>query len=199
MRFHACMKAVLIVVLSLMAQLLATTLPAAASAARVGGSARPAADDPYPSLLEGVVFVDVDRNGYADYEEPQLLDVAVVLSGTDDLGQPVLLTTTTNVGGWPDFSLEVARPGTYTLGIWGLADFALEAAYFDDAPQPDPAVISLTLEAESTHNARFSVWPRGLAGRVYLDSNANSQRDPDEVSGAGGVPITSPARPCRGR
>jgi hypothetical protein len=121
------MKAVLIVV-TLMAQLLATTLPAAASAARVGGSARPAADDPYPSLLEGVVFVDVDRNGYADYEEPQLLDVAVVLSGTDDLGQPVLLTTTTNVGGWPYFSLEVARPGTYTLGISGLADFALEAA-----------------------------------------------------------------------
>ena len=182
------MKAVLIVI-ALMAQLLSAALPAGAMVPLERGPASHAADDPFPSLMEGVVFVDVDHNTYTDYEEPQLLDVTLVLSGTDDLGQPVLLTTTTNVDGWPYFSLEVARPGTYTLGIAGLADFALEAAYLDDVPQPDPAAISLIFEAESYHNARFSVWPRGLTGQVYRDSNANSQRDPAEVSGAMGVPI----------
>ena len=152
------MKAVLLVV-TLIAQMFVAGLPAQASAPFAGSPGRPAADDPYPSLIEGVVFVDADHSGYADYDEPQLFDVTLVLSGTDDLGQPVLMSTTTGVGGWPYFSLEVTRPGTYTLSLLGLTEYSPAGAYADDALQPDPNAISLAVEAESYHNVRFSVWP----------------------------------------
>ena len=66
-----------------------------------------------PGSITGSVYVDGNGNGVQDPGEPGLGGVAVTLTGIDDHGQPVLLTTTTEANGV--FSFINLRPGDYSL------------------------------------------------------------------------------------
>ena len=61
----------------------------------------------------GVVFVDANDDGVKQAGEPALAGVSVLLTGHDNLGNAVSLTTTTSASGAYAFTL--LRPGTYAL------------------------------------------------------------------------------------
>ena len=66
-----------------------------------------------PGDISGRVYADGNNNGLVDGGEPGLGGVTIVLTGTDDLGNPVTLSTTTAPDG--SYSFAGLRPGTYTV------------------------------------------------------------------------------------
>jgi hypothetical protein len=60
-----------------------------------------------------LVFADFNNDGQVDFGEQGLADVTVTLDGTDDLNQPVHLTTTTDADG--TYLFDNLRPGTYRI------------------------------------------------------------------------------------
>ncbi|HZX81085.1 MAG TPA: SdrD B-like domain-containing protein [Lysobacter sp.] len=66
------------------------------------------------SAISGRVYFDNNANGVIDAaDETGIPNVAVVLTGTDDLGRAVELTTTTDADGRYEF--PTLRPGTYVV------------------------------------------------------------------------------------
>jgi len=68
---------------------------------------------PILSSIAGNVYVDGNNNGNIDPGEPPIGGVIVTLTGTNNLGQPVNLTTTTAPDG--TYSFTNLRAGTYKL------------------------------------------------------------------------------------
>jgi hypothetical protein len=67
----------------------------------------------HPGSLAGKVWVDFNNDGKIDFGEKGLPGVKIALSGTDDLGNPVTATMTTDASG--AYAFNNLRPGTYTL------------------------------------------------------------------------------------
>jgi protocatechuate 3,4-dioxygenase beta subunit len=66
-----------------------------------------------PLTVGNFVWDDLNGNGRQDPGEPGIGGVNVTLIGTNDLGQPVSLTTTTAADG--SYQFTGLRPGTYTV------------------------------------------------------------------------------------
>ena len=66
-----------------------------------------------PSSLSGYVYVDPNNNGIKEPGETPLSGVTITLTGTNDLGKPVTVVTTTDSSGAYNFS--GLRPGIYTV------------------------------------------------------------------------------------
>ena len=64
-----------------------------------------------PADISGYVYYDVNNDGLKEPSEPGIPNVLVVLSGTNDQGNPVHAQTLTNSSGAYDF--PGLRPGTY--------------------------------------------------------------------------------------
>lgn len=63
--------------------------------------------------ISGNVYNDSNDDGIRQPEEGGFANVTVELTGTDDLGNPVTLTTTTDANG--KYTFENLRPGTYVV------------------------------------------------------------------------------------
>jgi uncharacterized cupredoxin-like copper-binding protein len=63
--------------------------------------------------INGVIYMDVDGDGNRDPNEPYLKGITITLTGTDILGNPVNLTTTTDTQG--KYIFPNLLPGTYTV------------------------------------------------------------------------------------
>ena len=72
----------------------------------------PIPNQPAPSSLSGYVYEDVNFNGIKD-DEFGIVGVEITLQGTDNLGNPVFLTTTTDEFGF--YTFANLRPGTYSI------------------------------------------------------------------------------------
>jgi hypothetical protein len=72
---------------------------------------------PILSQLSGYKYVDSNKNGHRDPGELPVEGVIIKLDGTDDLGKPVHLQTTTDVNGFYQFGdlQTTLRPGNYTV------------------------------------------------------------------------------------
>jgi hypothetical protein len=68
---------------------------------------------PPPSSLSGVVFKDFNNDGQVDFGENGIAGVTITLTGTDDLGNPVNATQTTDADG--AYVFLGLRPGTYCI------------------------------------------------------------------------------------
>src|SRR5262249_48199165 len=66
-----------------------------------------------PAGLSGFVYQDLNRDGMRQAGEPVIGGVTITLAGSNDLGNAVSLTTTTDVNG--NYTFSSLRPGTYTL------------------------------------------------------------------------------------
>lgn len=66
-----------------------------------------------PSALSGMVYVDFNNDGEANFDESIIEGVTVTLTGVDDRGDAVNLTTQTDEDG--DYVFTDLRPGTYTV------------------------------------------------------------------------------------
>ncbi len=66
-----------------------------------------------PSTVSGEVYYDFNQNGVLDKDDFGIAHVTMTLTGTNDLGQSIDLTTVTNNDG--DYSFGDLRPGTYDI------------------------------------------------------------------------------------
>ncbi|MBI1741721.1 DUF11 domain-containing protein [Candidatus Acetothermia bacterium] len=63
--------------------------------------------------IHGVKYLDFDGDGNQDRNEPFLSNITITLTGTDWMGNPVSLMTTTDGNG--KYSFQGLPPGTYTV------------------------------------------------------------------------------------
>jgi uncharacterized repeat protein (TIGR01451 family) len=68
-----------------------------------------------PASLQGFVYYDLNKDGTRTTGELGIIGVTVELTGTNDLGQPVALTTTTTVSPDGSYTFSNLRPGNYTV------------------------------------------------------------------------------------
>ena len=143
------------------------------------------------SSLSGSVYNDINSNLNRDIGEG-LPGVTITLTGTDDLGNSVTLTTTTDANGAHSF--PSLRPGTYTVT-------ETQPAGISDGPTPVivgsaggtagvNTVTNIVLASGKAGTGYdFIERASSLSGYVYLDANNNGIMDIGETS-ISGVTIT---------
>ncbi|MCM5680469.1 SpaA isopeptide-forming pilin-related protein [Schlegelella sp. S2-27] len=166
------------------------------------------------SQIRGRVYYDRDGDGTQDLPgEPGLAGVAITLTGTDDNGNPVTVSTTTDANG--DYVFDAVAPGVYSVTETRPAGYLpglTRAGTVNGAGSTPGSVptsgsgvtagpngsdanriqgIRLGAPGASSSNNNFSaVRAAGLAGVVYVDvSPTNGQRDAGEP-GIDGVSVS---------
>jgi uncharacterized repeat protein (TIGR01451 family) len=147
--------------------------------------------------ISGRVYADVDDNGQVGTNEPGLANVTVVLTGTDDLGNPVNVQVQTGPDG--RYSFPGLRPGTYVVteptqppgtrnGITTAGSAGGNATNTAGLPSTISQIV-LGPGVQSVDN-NFGEVPNNsaLSGRVWLDTNNNGLIDGTEA-GIAGVPV----------
>ncbi len=145
-----------------------------------------------PASLSGLVYRDDNNNGSFDGSDPGIGGVTITLTGTDDLGNSVVLTTTTSITGF--YRFDNLRPGTYTVSE------TQPVGYFDGAETVGSAGgsiiandvignITLSVGDEATGYNFGEIPAARIAGFVYEDDNNDGVFDTGE-NGIGGVTVT---------
>ena len=158
--------------------------------------------------ISGYVFVDLNSNAKRDLsgivETAGLTGVTLSLSGIDDLGATINLTTITAANG--AYSFSNLRPGNYqvvenivsgvshtgmSIGSKGGNDGASTLSANSIVPGSDKRTISniVLAAADSASNYNFGESGQGLSGFVYADLNNNGIKDANEP-GIGGVKVS---------
>ncbi len=144
-----------------------------------------------PIRLSGFVYEDLDNDGVRAMGEPPIAGVTVTLTGTDDLGNPVLRTTMTAIDG--SYSFTDLRVGTYVITETqpaGYLDGVDSVGSQGGALGPDQILTGLLAPGTDGVNNNFGeLPPSSLAGFVYLDVGDDGVRGAGEP-GIGGVTIT---------
>jgi SdrD B-like domain len=141
------------------------------------------------SNLSGVTYNDVNDNGIPDAGDGGFGGINIQLTGTNNLGQSVSETTTSNAIGL--YSFSNLRPGTYTLTKMNEA-----SGFFNGAANPGstggvaslPTVISqiqLGQGVTSISNNFGSVAASGVSGTVYSDNDHSRVLDASSTGLAG--------------
>lgn len=155
-----------------------------------------------PSSLSGFVFHDVNADGVRDTGEAGIPNVRLVLTGTNDLGQAVSLTTITDAAG--AYRFDRLRPGVYRIdevqpdGWISTKNTAGQVSRDNGTPQTrgtvlGDAIVNINLSGcESGINFNFGerkvdILPNSISGYVYHDVNNDGVRDSGEV----GIPGTT--------
>jgi SdrD B-like domain len=143
-----------------------------------------------PARLSGFVFFDANDNGVRE-NEPGVGGTTVTLSGTDDHGATVSLTTATAGDG--SFSFNNLRPGAYTItrtqpAGWlpGKNAIGTQGGFVGTDQFSN---IQLAAGQSGTNNNFGELLQAILRGFVFLDANNSGVRTPDEP-GVPGVTIT---------
>lgn len=153
-----------------------------------------------PVSVSGTVFFDTDNNGAQNLPaDAGINSVVINLTGTDDLGNPVNLSTTTAANG--TFSFTGLRPGTYTLieptqppgTINGITTAGTVGAVSSGTATPvtTPASaitnINLLTPGSASINNLFGevATNSSISGRIWLDMNNDGVVDPGETGIAG--------------
>jgi hypothetical protein len=143
-----------------------------------------------PASLSGFVFFDINDNG-ARENEPGVSGTTITLTGTDDRGALVALTTAAAVDG--SFAFNNLRPGIYTItrtqpGGWlpgknaiGTQGGVVGADQFSNIP--------LASGQSGTNNNFGELLQAILRGFVFFDANHTGVITPDQP-GVPGVTIT---------
>ena len=126
-----------------------------------------------PSSLSGVVYFDSNDDGTMQLNEPGISGQTVTLTGTDDLGNDVSLSTATLADG--TYSFANLRPGTYNLGESGVDAFldgTDSVGTLGGSRSTDNfAAIAVGVGVNGTAYDFAELAPAGLSGSVYADSN----------------------------
>ena len=153
-----------------------------------------------PVKVSGTVFYDTDNEGSQNTPADVGIEgVTITLSGTDDLGNPVSLSTTTAADG--SFVFEDLRPGTYTLvepnqpagtangittagQVGGVASGS--ASPVSSVPSTIAGIDLTRPGSESTGNL-FGEIPlnSSIVGKVWMDADDDGVVDSSEMGIAG--------------
>jgi hypothetical protein len=145
-----------------------------------------------PAAINGYVYCDDDNDGVKDGGEAGLSGVTVTLSGTDDLGQTVNATATTDGNGYYEFT--GLRPGSYTVTETTQPADKLDGK--DTAGNPGGGTASnevisnivLTPGLVSNDNNFGEILPAKLSGYVYEDAGDDGLRNNETA--ISGVTVT---------
>ena len=144
-----------------------------------------------PSTLAGTVYIDTNDDGIKQAGEPGVGNVAVTLTGTDDLGNAVNTSVVTTNGA---YSFAGLRPGTYALteatpgGLIG--GKATPGSLGGTAPARD--ILSAIPVAPNQGGTGYNLGllpPASVAGSVYVDANDDGIRQASEP-GLGSATVT---------
>ena len=131
------------------------------------------------SAIEGKVFEEAPGS-------PGIPDVTVTLTGTNDLGKPVTMVTTTDAGGNYDFG--DLRPGTYTV----TETQPTPTVYLDGTVHPtnvtEPIVLTPGV-TDDTGNDFGEIRLGSIGDLVWDDRNGNGIQEGGEP-GIAGVTVT---------
>jgi len=144
-----------------------------------------------PARLSGYVYEDFGNDGLRGSGEPVIGGVTVLLTGTDVLGNPVSLSTTTDGNGFYEFA--GLRAGTYTVTE------VQPGAYLDGKDTAgskggntavNDIISNVVLAAgdNSINNNFGELVGAQIRGTVYCDDNNDGTQQAGEV-GLGGVPV----------
>jgi hypothetical protein len=141
--------------------------------------------------LSGTVYCDTDFNGvFNPGTDPLVPGATVVLTGTNDLGQSVNMTLTTDASGVYDFT--GLRLGTYTINVTPPAGFlpfkSNPGNLGGTAGTSQISSISLLFCDMGTDYNFGLVQAAKLSGLVFCDANLNGTQDAGE-EGVPGVSI----------
>lgn len=144
-----------------------------------------------PGSIAGTVFDDRNNNGVRDAGEPPIPGTTITLTGTDDRGQMVSRTVTTDANG--NYLFDNLRPGTYTVRETQPANFQDGSDIVGSLGGMNSAndVLSniVLRSGDQGTGYNFAEISGGISGQVYVDLNNNGVRDPGEP-GIAGVTIT---------
>jgi uncharacterized repeat protein (TIGR01451 family) len=147
------------------------------------------------SSLAGTVYEDTNNDGAKAAGEAGINNVTLTLAGTDDYGNAVNVTATSNASG--AFSFSNRSPGTYTLtetqpsGWLDGIDAAGSAGGTPAAVGSDSiSAIVLAGNTNATGYLLGELRPAKVSGYVFVDANANATRDGGETTGVAGVTMT---------
>lgn len=153
------------------------------------GDARTDIDAGYmpPASIGGTVWGDLDNDGVIDAGEHGIPGVTVTLTGVDDLGNPVTVTTTTDGNG--NYLFDGLRPGTYTVTE------LQPPAWFDGSDvlgtgggtlgNDSQSAITLAGGQHAVAHNFGEIPPSSLGDFVWIDSDRDGVQDTGEVGLAG--------------
>ena len=144
------------------------------------------------SSLSGYAFNDGNDDGTRQPTEGGIGGVPVTLSGTDDNGASVSLSTTTSTADG-SYSFANVRPGTYSLAA-GSPPAYLDGSTVAGSPGGTAtnrriSAIALGQGVAGLENDFASIRPATLSGVVFEDSNGDGAREVSE-HGLAGVTLT---------
>jgi fimbrial isopeptide formation D2 family protein/uncharacterized repeat protein (TIGR01451 family) len=149
----------------------------------------------YTDTLSGFVYDDVNNNGQLDAGEAGISAVLLTLTGTDNLGNAVNRTATTDAAG--AYSFPLLRPGSYTVQetqppgyVDGQDTVGSPGLGATNAVNDRLGTFSFPLGASTTSgNNNFGEGGSWFTGRVFVDRNWNGRFDAGEA-GLAGVVVT---------
>jgi uncharacterized repeat protein (TIGR01451 family) len=154
-----------------------------------------------PSSLSGSVFLDNNNSGTRQSNDPPLPNTTITLTGTNDLGQAVSVTTTTDANG--QYRFDGLRPGTYAItepaqppnsanGMTTAGTINGATAGTATGVGTTPSAISGIVLGpnRSGENYNFAEVPSvTISGTVYVDRDRNNEFNPSDAGRIPGVTI----------
>jgi len=142
----------------------------------------------YSSSVSGIVFTDNNDDGLVSDDDTGIADVTIHLTGIDELGNEIELTTKTDTNGIYRFdNLAPSNESGYLLTEIQPADYmdgadSVEGMLIENSRQSD--VIQLTklvAHQEQANNLFAEIEGITISGTVWIDENNNGQMDIDEA------------------
>ncbi len=144
-----------------------------------------------PASIEGSVYFDANKSGTLDAGDSPISNVQVSLAGTDDLGNPVTASGSTDSLG--NFAFAGLRPGTYTVTETQPAGYN-EGTDAAGTAGGSTAVIDVTsgislAAGQDAPGYLFGELGSSISGTVFYDANKSATLDAGD-SGLGGLTVT---------
>mgnify|MGYP000144404910 CR=1 FL=1 len=151
----------------------------------------------FSAAISGYVYLDSNDDGVKASSEDAIAAVAITLSGTDHLGNPLALTTQTDDLGYylfeqlppsdaSGYRLSQTQPENFLDGQESIQDQPIAYSHYSDE------ITAITLAAnQRLEHYNFGELAAGkLQGSVWVDANNNGQIDDNESLRIANVTIT---------